>query len=183
MSRAIIPALPFTRYHSHIMIPAFSPISGAVMSTPETTNPPSTQGQCHCGKVRFSMRFPSKSVVHCHCTRCRSFHAAAFVTWVCALTDQVDIHDPEQALRWFESGNNARRGFCGHCGSSMLFTGDDWPGEVHMARALFTGPLDRQPQAHVFYDTHVDWVSVGDDLPKKPDPALRKAGRGQSGAS
>ena len=23
------------------------------------------------------------------------------------------------------------------------------------------------PQAHVFYETHVDWATVGDELPKK----------------
>ena len=27
--------------------------------------------------------------------------------------------------------------------------------------------LDREPQAHVFYDTHVPWVALHDALPKK----------------
>ena len=28
--------------------------------------------------------------------------------------------------------------------------------------------LDQAPAAHVFYDTHVAWLAVNDDLPKKP---------------
>ena len=37
--------------------------------------------------------------------------------------------------------------------------------ETHIARALFTQPIDREPSAHVHYDTHVDWASVADNLP------------------
>ena len=35
---------------------------------------------------------------------------------------------------------------------------------------LFADPLDREPAVHVFYDTHVPWLQVGDDLPKKGAP-------------
>jgi hypothetical protein len=38
---------------------------------------------------------------------------------------------------------------------------------MHVARALFTDPLDREPSAHVFYETHVSWLDVNDELPKK----------------
>lgn len=38
---------------------------------------------------------------------------------------------------------------------------------MHVARALLDGALDREPSAHVFYEAHVPWLSVGDDLPKK----------------
>jgi len=28
------------------------------------------------------------------------------------------------------------------------------------------GSIDREPAVHVFYDTHVNWVELGDDLKK-----------------
>ncbi len=59
----------------------------------------------------------------------------------------------------------------------MFFKADAWPGELHVARALFAGPIDRDPQAHVYYDMHAPWVRVADDLPKKPDPASPEAGK------
>ena len=49
----------------------------------------------------------------------------------------------------------------------MFFESTRWPGEMHVARALIEGPLDREPSAHVFYEKHVPWLDVADALPKK----------------
>ena len=61
----------------------------------------------------------------------------------------------------------AERGFCTHCGSSLLFRSSRWPGEIHVTVANLDGPLDRAPQAHVFWSAHVDWYVPDDALPKK----------------
>jgi hypothetical protein len=50
----------------------------------------------------------------------------------------------------------------------MFFKSERWPGELHIARALFLEPLDREPQLHVYYETHVEWVALSDSLPKAP---------------
>jgi hypothetical protein len=110
---------------------------------------------------------PSKWVAHCHCSRCRRAHGAAFVTWAGFATEAVTIDDARSSLRWHLAPKGGARGFCGRCGSPMFFKSERWPGELHIARALFLAPIDRAPQAHVFYETHVDWASVGDALPKK----------------
>jgi hypothetical protein len=49
----------------------------------------------------------------------------------------------------------------------MFFESTRWPGEMHVARALIQGELDKAPAAHVFYETHVPWLEVNDGLPKK----------------
>ncbi len=49
----------------------------------------------------------------------------------------------------------------------MLFVSQRWPGEMHVARALITEELDREPSAHVYYETHVPWLEINDALPKK----------------
>jgi hypothetical protein len=36
-----------------------------------------------------------------------------------------------------------------------------------VARALIADPLDREPSAHVFFESHVPWLNVNDELPKK----------------
>jgi hypothetical protein len=53
----------------------------------------------------------------------------------------------------------------------MFFESERWPNETHVARALFSDPLDREPSAHVFYESHVPWLNVGDGLPKKVSQA------------
>jgi hypothetical protein len=133
----------------------------------------SARGQCLCGAVTFTASLPSKWVAHCHCTLCQRAHGAAFVTWVGMESANVHVAARDRALKWFASPGGGERAFCTHCGSSMFFMSSQWPGELHIARALFTEPIDRGPQAHVYFDTHVPWIEVADALPRKPGPSAK----------
>ncbi len=110
---------------------------------------------------------PTKWVAHCHCTYCRRAHGAPFVTWAGFAVDRVAVDDDGAALHWYASSKGALRGSCGRCGSPMFFKSERWPGEFHVARALFDDALDRDPTEHAFFETHVPWLTIGDDLPKK----------------
>lgn len=127
-------------------------------------------GECLCGAVSFSVEFPSIWSAHCHCTMCRRAHGAAFVTWVGVEEVRASIQDPDGVLSWYDSSEEAQRGFCSRCGSSLFFRSSRWPDELHIARASFTGPVDREPEGHDYYDTRVKWFEVRDDLPKDPNP-------------
>ncbi len=126
------------------------------------------RGSCRCGAVGFEVRMPTLWCAHCHCTQCRRSHGAAFVTWFGIAEDQFRLDGDGATLRWYQSSPEAQRGFCSQCGTPMLFRSSRWPGEMHVALAVMDEPIDRAPQAHVFHDTHVDWMTLGDDLPRKP---------------
>lgn len=97
---------------------------------------------------------------------CRRAHGAGFVTW--AGFEASRVHFASSAtLVWYPSSPGAERGFCGRCGSPMLFRSERWPGELHVARALIADALDREPQAHVFFDTRVPWMPVDEHLPRQ----------------
>ena len=121
------------------------------------------EGGCLCNAVRFSVKLPSKWCAHCHCSMCRRQHGAGYVTWVGFESDHFKLLNGEQ-LSWYESSPGARRGFCDTCGSSMLFESDRWAGEMHVALACLDEPIDRKPQAHAFYNSHIDWMPVDDAL-------------------
>lgn len=143
---------------------------------PDAPGDAAVHGSCLCGAVRFTAGLPSKWVAHCHCTYCRRAHGAAFVTWVGFEAARFSIDADASQPVWYASSPGARRAFCPRCGSPMAFTSTRWPDEVHVARALIAGALDREPSAHVHYDTHVPWLDVGDALPKKvPQSALPPA--------
>lgn len=131
------------------------------------------RGACLCEDLRFSAELPSKWVAHCHCSMCRRAHGAAFVTWVGMDESRVSIDDPQGRLRWHRSSPGAERGFCSRCGSTLFFRSGRWAGELHVALANFQDPVDRAPQSHAFWDTHVDWAKLdpGDGLPRNPAPA------------
>ncbi|MGD9584842.1 MAG: GFA family protein [Lysobacterales bacterium] len=133
-------------------------------------------GSCLCQAVKFSVALPVKWVAHCHCTRCQRAHGAGVVTWVGVAEQVGQISDASALLRWYRVEQGGERGFCGHCGSPMFFKSARWPGELHIARALFTEDPGQAPQMHAFHDSQVSWLTLADDdLPKKSaadfDPA------------
>lgn len=122
------------------------------------------KGSCFCGALQFQVETPTKWCAHCHCSMCRKAHGAAFVTWFGVATQQFAITHGQEFLKWFPSSKEANRGFCQRCGTTLFFEGLRWSDEIHIALAVMDEPIDREPKAHVFFDSHVDWVDVGDHL-------------------
>ena len=120
-------------------------------------------GQCFCGAVQIAVERPVAWVAHCHCSMCRRYHGAAFVTWFGVRHGHYRLND--EAVEWFRSSDSAERGRCRHCGSVLLFRSQRWPDELHIVLAAMTEPLGQEPQMHVYYGDKVDWLSVQTTLP------------------
>lgn len=133
----------------------------------KTPVPKRMAGGCLCGALRFTIAGASKWCAHCHCSLCRRAHGAAFVTWLGCDEDSVAIDDGGGTLRWYESSPGAERGFCARCGSTVLFRSRRWPDELHLTCASLDGAADRAPQAHVYWDSHVDWSDLERNLPRR----------------
>jgi hypothetical protein len=88
--------------------------------------------------VRFEVRGPMRDVVLCHCTECRRWAGHA---WAASAARVEDVHfTEERGLRWIDSpdsAHDARRGFCGECGSSLFWQA---PGGERIS--LAAGALD-----------------------------------------
>jgi hypothetical protein len=129
------------------------------------------EGGCLCGAVRFRVALPSKWCAHCHCADCRRAHGAPFVTWFGVERPAFRVIAGDDALVRFRSSPQAVRSFCRRCGTTMLYEGDRWPDEVHVALACLEGQLDREPRAHVYWDRHVAWIDTMGSLPRLGGPA------------
>ena len=117
------------------------------------------RGSCLCGAVAFTVEGPMRPVVACHCGQCRKVtgnHVAA----TAALRGDVDI---EGEVTWFRSSAEARRGFCGTCGSALFWDG---PG-THLS--IMAGALDGATglslAGHIFCAEAADWEVIGSGLP------------------
>lgn len=131
-------------------------------------------GSCLCEGIAFEITPPSKWCGHCHCTMCRRAHGAGVVTWFGVGSAQMQLTRGADLLQWYQSSATpplARRGFCRRCGSMLFFEGERWAGETHVARASVPGNIDREPRAHVYYDSHVAWLQVDDGLRKLGGPS------------
>ena len=122
------------------------------------------RGGCLCGAVRFEIDLPSKWCAHCHCSMCRRAHGAGYVTWVGFDSGHFKLLSGDHHLKWYESSPGARRGFCGTCGSAMLFESARWPDETHVALGCIEDAIDRVPEANAFIGAHVDWMPLDTSL-------------------
>ena len=128
-----------------------------------TTNK-KVNGSCLCGTIGFIVQLPSLWCAHCHCSMCRKAHGAGYVTWAGFDQEQVEFTSSDDELSWYESSAGAQRGFCRKCGSTMFFRSQRWAGELHVALACLNDAIDRQPQANVFFDKHVEWMPIDTSL-------------------
>ena len=125
-------------------------------------------GGCLCGRVRFEVTGPLRPVVACHCTQCRKasgFHVAATSAARDTVTTTGDV-------TWYQSSDNARRGFCGTCGSQLFWDG---PGQnLSIFAGTLDSPTDLNLEGHIFCADKGDYYEIADDLPKADghDPAL-----------
>lgn len=120
-------------------------------------------GQCLCGAVTFTVTGPLAPPDACHCSQCRRQSGHYWASTDIA-RDQVAISG-EAALRWYQSSEKVRRGFCGTCGSFLFW---DVPGRASLAIAMgaFTGPTGTQLEKHIFVADKGDYYRIADGLPQ-----------------
>ena len=102
------------------------------------TSQPRASGRCLCGAVRFEVRGPLRDIVICHCVECRRWHGAP-APYAATRVEHLVVEG--DALQWIESPESdreARRGFCGACGSSLF-----WHGAGLERIGIAAGTLDR----------------------------------------
>lgn len=120
-------------------------------------------GSCLCGKVRLKISGPMRSVVACHCTQCRKqsghYYAATNVP-----DDALEVAGMEH-VKWFQSSEEARRGFCQECGSALF-----WKKITDDFTSVLAGCLDKptglQVAKHIFVADKGDYYAITDGLPQ-----------------
>lgn len=124
------------------------------------------QGGCLCGAVRYRSTAAPIRAVNCHCSICRRWSGAPFMTFV---------HFPIGAFVWelgqptrYRSSAEAERGFCARCGSTLTMHEAVLPDRVQVALGSLDRPQDVRPDDHVWTRSKLPWLEVVDDLPRHP---------------
>ena len=129
-------------------------------------SPSPVTGSCFCGEVQFEIELPTLGCAHCHCSMCRRPHGASYVTWVEVPPERFRVTSGEENIARYASSETGTRGFCKVCGSQMICENTSHPEFIDIALAALHGKIDRDPDAHYFFDSRADWTVVNDDLPK-----------------
>ena len=125
-------------------------------------------GSCLCGGVRFKLYGQLRPVIFCHCSQCLKTHGH-FAAYTAVLKEQLEWQN-QQSLSWYESSDQARRGFCNNCGASLFFerrNGDT----LSIAAGALEKPTGLSASGHIYFAYRSDYYEVLDHLPKfKEDP-------------
>ena len=123
-------------------------------------------GACLCGSVRFTITLPTLVCAHCHCSMCRRNHGAAYVTWIAIARERLALDAGAELLTRYASSEHGSRTFCSRCGTSLFCENEAHPERVDIPLANLSGPIDRAPQLHIFFDDRSEWTEVSDALPR-----------------
>lgn len=122
------------------------------------------QGGCACGAVRYEVKGRPYHRTLCHCVDCRRAAGAPAVAWFSVHADELVFVAGTPALH--RSSPPVERGFCGHCGTQLLYRSDDFPGEVDVTACSLDDPEAAAPEDHTFVSQRLHWLRTGDELPE-----------------
>lgn len=134
---------------------------------------PAIRGSCLCGGVSFEIDGPLSHVLHCHCSKCRKQHGAAFRSRTRVRIEDFRWLQGEHLVSYYESSPGFHRGFCSRCGSPIV----NRPAPNYAAAAIRgtdlgvpLGILDSdpgvRPELHCFVGSKAPWFEITDDLPQ-----------------
>ena len=123
-------------------------------------------GGCLCGQVRYEAEGFLQNGYICHCTICqRSTGQPAEIT---VLIKAGTLKYANAEPKYYVSSSSGKRGFCGHCGSRIVWqalrTEDDWLTNITVG--TLDRPADARVTRHIYTDTQLPWYHVCEDLPK-----------------
>ncbi len=122
------------------------------------------KGSCLCGAVKFKVAGELPDADACHCTLCRKQSGHVW-----ASTDvpasALTIHG-EEHIRWYQSSEKVRRGFCETCGSS-LFWDPVHHDKIAVAMGAFDGPTGAKLWSHIFVADKGDYYKIDDGVLQK----------------
>jgi hypothetical protein len=137
------------------------------------------RGSCLCGGVKFEINGPLLRPLHCHCSRCRKQHGAAFRSRVRVRAADVRWLQGEELVTFYESSPGFFRGFCRVCGSPVANRpGPNYPParadpaiaeELGIPLGILDDDPGIRPDQHIFVADKALWFEITDDVPQYPE--------------
>lgn len=118
-------------------------------------------GSCLCGAVTFEVAGELPGPDACHCRVCRKHSGHFFVS--------TDVPKPsvtitgEENVKWFQSSENVRRGFCSTCGSSLFWNPVNGS-KIGIAMGAFDNPTQTRLHVHIFVADKGDYYDIADGV-------------------
>jgi hypothetical protein len=125
------------------------------------------EGGCLCGGVRYAIEGQIGEAANCHCSMCRRWSGAAFITAAGVPTKNFRWTKGENLLGRYESSPGGLRVFCSRCGSTLVGMPKD-PNAPELW--VMFGSLDGDPgvraSSNIYVGSKAPWYTITDSLPQ-----------------
>ena len=119
-------------------------------------------GQCECGAVKYEAEEISETASFCHCSQCRRL-SGHYWSAVMAPLSKFKLTQ-NRGLKWFQSSDWAKRGFCGECGSSMFYQMQS-EDQINIASGTLDDASGVKPGKHIFCKDKGGYYDIPNDAP------------------
>ena len=126
---------------------------------------PMRTGGCLCGAVRYEVHGPLRPIIMCHCTQCQRMTGHVMAATAARHADFRLLS--ESGLGWYASSEEARRGFCTRCGSTLFWqaVGRDY---VSIAAGSLDDASGLQIACHIFTADKGSYYEIAGSAPQLP---------------
>lgn len=120
------------------------------------------KGSCLCGAITFTATGTVGQPSACHCSQCRKQSGHV---WASAYVQDQHLSITGD-VRWFQSSDKAKRGFCPNCGSALFWkhADDDF---TCFSTGSVDGPTGLRLRSHIFTADKGDYYDIADDAPHR----------------
>jgi hypothetical protein len=108
---------------------------------------------------------PLELTTHCHCSRCRKVHGAAYGSYAFAPAAGFRMERGSEHIVHYASSPSFARPFCARCGS-VVPDGAPSEGRVAVPLAGFDGDPGARAVAHIFVASKAPWHEIAGALPR-----------------
>ncbi|WP_105437271.1 GFA family protein [Neorhizobium sp. T25_13] len=119
-------------------------------------------GGCQCGAIRFRLEGEPFDSSVCHCRMCQKAFGAYYAPLVA--TGEAKLTWTRGELKYFQSSNHVRRGFCGDCGTPMTYEAADG---IAISAGSFDDPTLLPPVVQFGVEGKLPFVDRLSELPAR----------------
>jgi len=124
------------------------------------------KGSCACAKICYEVDGELTDFSHCHCSKCRKLHGAAFATWGGVRRAEFSYVSGQGYVMKYAFSETSDSVFCSHCGSRLLVESRDEPDMLYITLGTVDGEVSCLPGFHEYVGSKAPWYDICDDLPQ-----------------
>lgn len=123
-------------------------------------------GRCLCEGIAYEIEGELGPIFHCHCSKCRRWHGAAFRSRATIKASQFKWTKGEALLSQYHSSEFVVKHFCSVCGSNLISTYENQPDKIGVPLGALEQAPHNQPEGHIFVGSKSPWFRITDELPQ-----------------